>query len=280
MKILSFLNKINSLINRCSLGFKIFCVLIIILFVWVFLIEPNLLVTKNVVVKNEALKGVKIAIAGDFHLAKHDENRIKKAVKLLNETNSDLILLVGDYVNGISEIQTLSFDKITSNLSRLKSKNGVYAVIGNHDIWLGQDKVKSALSKANIDILDNENRKININGTMITLAGTNDFTEDKADLVKTLKNAKKPIILMTHNPDIFPFVPKDVDITISGHTHGGQIVLPFFGALVVPSGYGNRYASGFVVEDDRTIFITKGIGTSILPIRFNCTPEIVVITFE
>lgn len=280
MKILSFLNKINSLINRCSIGFKIFCVLIIILFVWVFLIEPNLLVTKNVVVKNEALKGVKIAIAGDFHLAKHDENRIKKAVKLLNETNSDLILLVGDYVNGISEIQTLSFDKITSNLSRLKSKNGVYAVIGNHDIWLGQNKVKSALSKANINILDNENCKININGKMITLAGTNDFTEDKADLVKTLKNAEKPIILMTHNPDIFPFVPKDVDITISGHTHGGQIVLPFFGALVVPSGYGNRYASGFVVEDGRTIFITKGIGTSILPIRFNCTPEIVVITFE
>ena len=85
---------------------------------------------------------------------------------------------------------------------------------------------------------------------------------------------------MTHNPDIFELVPSNVDVTISGHTHGGQLVLPFVGALVVPSAYGNRYASGLVVENNRTIFITKGIGTSILPVRFNCLPEIVVITFK
>ncbi len=152
--------------------------------------------------------------------------------------------------------------------------------MGNHDIWLNEDKVKNTLRSANITILDNSNTKINVKGKNITLAGTNDFTENKADIVKTLKNAQSPTILMTHNPDIFPFIPQNIDIAIAGHTHGGQVFLPFIGALIVPSQYGKRYASGLVEENGHIIFATKGIGTSILPVRFNCTPKIVIITFE
>lgn len=275
----SFQSGLDFLKQR-STGFKVLISLLFILFVWSFLIEPNCLIVKNITIENKNLSGLKIAVAGDFHLKKHDEWRLKKAVKLLNQADADIILLVGDYVNGISRLQTLSFDKITANLSQLTAKNGVYAIIGNHDIWLDENKVKNALIDAKITVLDNENKKININGKNYTLAGTNDFTESKADLPKTLKNAENPIILMTHNPDIFELVPSNVDVTISGHTHGGQVVLPFIGALVVPSAYENRYASGLVVENNRTIFITKGIGTSILPVRFNCLPEIVVITFK
>lgn len=267
-------------LKQRSTGFKVLISLLFILFIWSVLIEPNCLIVKNITIENKNLSGLKIAVVGDFHLKKHDEWRLKKAVKLLNQADADIILLVGDYVNGISRLQTLSFDKITANLSQLTAKNGVYAIIGNHDIWLDENKVKNALIDAKITVLDNENKKININGKKYTLAGTNDFTEGMADLPKTLKNAENPIILMTHNPDIFELVPSNVDVTISGHTHGGQLVLPFVGALVVPSAYGNRYASGLVVENNRTIFITKGIGTSILPVRFNCLPEIVVITFK
>lgn len=267
-------------LKQRSTGFKVLISLLFILFIWSVLIEPSCLIVKNITIENKNLSGLKIAVAGDFHLKKHDEWRLKKAVKLLNQADADIILLVGDYVNGISRLQTLSFDKITANLSQLTAKNGVYAIIGNHDIWLDENKVKNALIDAKITVLGNENKKININGKKYTLAGTNDFTEGMADLPKTLKNAENPIILMTHNPDIFELVPSNVDVTISGHTHGGQLVLPFVGALVVPSAYGNRYASGLVVENNRTIFITKGIGTSILPVRFNCLPEIVVITFK
>lgn len=84
-----------------------------------------------------------------------------------------------------------------------------------------------------------------------------------------LYKAQEPIILMTHNPDIFEdFVPQNVALTLSGHTHGGQVVIPFIGALIVPSSYGKKYANGLITEHNKKILITKGLGTTIFPIRF------------
>lgn len=260
--------------------FKILLAITILLFVWTFCVEPNLLVTKNITVKNEDLKGIKITIAGDFHLKKNDEKRLQKTIKVINETDADLILLLGDYVKGHKRNKTISYDKINKNFKNLRAKNGIFAILGNHDIWISENETKNSLNSAGITVLDNENKKIKIKNKMVTIAGTNDMTENKADIAKTLKNAQKPTILITHNPDIFPFVPEFVDFTVAGHTHGGQVVFPLFGAPIVPSNYGQRYASGLVVENGKNIFITKGIGTSILPVRFNCTPEIVTITFE
>lgn len=260
--------------------FKILLAIAIILFIWAFFVEPNLLVTKNITVKNENLKGIKITVAGDFHLKKNDEKRLQKAIKLINQTDADLILLLGDYVKGHKRNRAISYDKINQNFKNLKAKNGVFAILGNHDIWIDENETKNSLNLAGITVLDNESKRIKIKNKMVTIAGTNDMTENKADIAKTLKNTKKPIILMTHNPDIFPFVPKFVDLTVAGHTHGGQVVFPLVGATIVPSGYGQRYAEGLVVENGKNIFITKGIGTSVLPVRFNCTPEIVTITFE
>lgn len=104
-----------------------------------------------------------------------------------------------------------------------------------------------------------------------------------ADVAASLKHVESdddPVLLLTHNPDIFPDVPPRVSLTLAGHTHGGQVNFPFFGRLVVPSRYGQRYAMGHVVEGGRHLFVSGGVGTSILPVRFRVPPEIVVITIE
>ena len=86
--------------------------------------------------------------------------------------------------------------------------------------------------------------------------------------------------MLTHSPDIFPKVPKEVNLTLSGHVHGGQVRLPLLGAIIVPSKYGDKYSYGLIEEDNKKMIVTSGIGTSILNVRFNCKPEIVVIEFE
>ena len=111
------------------------------------------------------------------------------------------------------------------------------------------------------------------------IAGVEDLTTSQADITKALRNTKKPTILLTHSPDIFPNIPNNVFLTLAGHTHGGQIRIPMIGALIVPSDFGNKYSYGLVNENDKSMIITKGIGTSILPVRFCCFPEILVINF-
>jgi predicted MPP superfamily phosphohydrolase len=90
--------------------------------------------------------------------------------------------------------------------------------------------------------------------------------------------ADEPVLLLTHNPDVFPDVPPRVALTLAGHTHGGQVALPILGRPVVPSRYGQRYAYGLVVEGGRALFVSPGIGTSLLPVRFRVPPEISMVT--
>jgi uncharacterized protein len=87
-----------------------------------------------------------------------------------------------------------------------------------------------------------------------------------------------PVIVMMHNPDVFPSIPERVSLTVAGHTHGGQVNVPFVGRLVVPSAFGQRFAYGLIEEDGRKLFVTGGIGTSIIPVRFRVMPEVVILT--
>lgn len=99
-------------------------------------------------------------------------------------------------------------------------------------------------------------------------------------MVTDLIPASSPVILITHNPDIFPDVPPRVSLTLAGHTHGGQVNLPLLGRPIVPSNFGQRYASGHVVEDGRHLFVSDGTGTSIIPARFRVPPAIVILTLR
>lgn len=237
-----------------------------------------MLTIKQYKLNDKELKGIKIVLVGDFHIKSNQNKRLNKIVSLINEQQPDIILSVGDFVSGHNKNMTMPINDIVKQLKNAKSKYGFYTVLGNHDYWIDVDEISESLSKNDIKVLANSNKKININGKDIYIAGIEDIVT--ADINKTLYNTKKPIILLTHYPDIFPSVPSKVNLTLAGHVHGGQVRLPFIGAIIIPSQYGNRYAQGLIEEDGKKMIVTKGIGNSILNIRFNCVPEIVVIEFE
>ncbi len=255
---------------------KYFLLSILILIVWSFIVEPNILTVKKITVNDNNLKGLNIVFASDFHIKKYEKYRLKRIVNKINEQNPDIVLLGGDYVNGHRPRNTYPIDKIASELKNIKSKYGTVAIIGNHDGWQGKQQAIKALQENNITVLDNSNKKFD----KFSIAGVDDLQTGKPNIQQALTNAEKNIILLTHSPDVFPEAPEFVNLTLAGHTHGGQIVLPNGRALVVPSKYGARYAYGLKEKNGRKMFVSRGLGTSVIAARFNCFPEIVVINFE
>lgn len=247
---------------------RIFLLFIFCIFIWSFFIEPHLLVVKHY--KVDSLNK-KIVFASDFHISKHDRNRLKRAVKLINNQNPELVLLGGDFIKGHDGKNTLPIEEQAEILKQIKAP--VISILGNHEGWYGKEKVTHALENVGITVLSNSN--INIDGLYI--AGLDDLQTGFPDIEKALKGTKSPRILLTHTPDIYYDVKEDVNLILAGHLHGGQIYIPFVGAPIVPSAYGSKFAERVVKETQNTIIITKGIGTSILPIRFCSVPEIVVI---
>ena len=117
----------------------------------------------------------------------------------------------------------------------------------------------------------------------VWIAGVSDLWSGKHDVGRALRGTpggEAPIIVITHNPDIFPEVPRRVLLTLAGHTHGGQVRLPLVGSLIVPSSYGQRYARGHVKEEGHDLFVTTGVGTSGIPVRFGVPPTISLLTIS
>lgn len=261
---------------------KILLAMVFILGTWAFLIEPNMLKLTNLNLKIDGLKGLKVVFVGDLHVKPYQKEHLKHVVKKINEQHPDLILCIGDFVSGHKKRHSLPIKEIAKELSVLKPRYGFYTVLGNHDWWQGGEEIGKILEQNGIIVLGNENKKININGNKLSIAGVEDLSTRGVDLQKSVKNIHQPSILLSHSPDVFPLIKRkdNVDLILAGHTHGGQVRLPFIGPLVVPSDYGKQYAAGLIEESGHTMFVTKGIGTSIIPVRFNCLPEIVVINFN
>ncbi len=254
---------------------------LLIALMWCFTIEPNVVTVNNYKIKDESLRGIKIVFAGDFHVKPYQEKRLDYIVEKINAQNPDIVLLIGDYVNMHSEYMSFPISKTAEKLSKIYSKAGTYTVLGNHDYYKEGKKIKEALTAKGITVLENRCRKIEIGDKTFYVAGIEDLVTGFPNVERALKHSKTPTILLSHQPDIFPSIPKDrVNLTLAGHTHGGQVVIPFIGPIIVPSKFGKKFASGYFDEDGKKMIVTKGLGTSVLPIRFNCTPEIVVIEFE
>jgi len=167
---------------------------------------------------------------------------------------------------------------IAHGLAGLRARLGVYAVLGNHDEWDDAPRIRRALEAEGIHVLDNEVTEIRDRGVSIWIAGLADYTTRDQAIEATIARAGDLVIALTHEPDSFPGIPARVALTLAGHTHGDQVALPLLGRLVVPSRHGQRYAAGYVVEEGKHLFVTTGIGTSILPVRFGVTPEIALLT--
>lgn len=248
-------------------------IVIIVLF-WSVIVEPNILTVTHLKIKDSRLKNLRIVFASDFHIKPYEAMRLSRIVKLINKQNPDIVLLGGDYVNGHKKGSSFPIEKIAKSFSNINSKLGTFAVIGNHDGWQGKEEIIFALKSNGINVLFNSNKCFE----NFCIAGVDDLQTGNPNIQKAIEGIDKPTILLTHTPDILPNVPEEIVLTLAGHLHGGQVRL--HKALIVPSVYGEKFANGFFNDKGKKIFTSKGLGTSILPIRFNCFPEIVVIDFE
>ncbi len=246
---------------------------------------------------------LKIAVLTDFHACEPwmSAARIETICDQANALDADIILLLGDYVSSMRIATGYVHSKEWSRaLSRLAAPLGVHAILGNHDWWAdlaaqqaggGETFAGLALREVGIPVYDNAVVRLEKDGNPFWLAGLSDQMALKPsvkfnrqafagldDLPDTLKliNDDAPVLLMAHEPDIFPSVSERVSLTLSGHTHGGQV--NFFGwTPVVPSRYGSRYVKGHKIESGRHIIVSRGLGCSGLPVRFGSWPEILLI---
>lgn len=257
------------------------------LVLWATVIEPSSprLVPRDVAVPGwpASCAGIRVAVLSDIHTGSphNGADRLRWIVDAVNAAAPDLVLLAGDYViHGVVGGSFVEPEAIGAELGRLRARFGVSAVLGNHDWWLDADRVRSALQTVGIRMLDNDAVAVGDETCGFWVAGIGDFWEGQPDIAGTLARVTddRPVIAFTHNPDVFPDVPPRVSLTIAGHTHGGQVSVPFFGPPIVPSDFGRRYANGLVVEDDRVLFVSPGLGTSILPVRFLVPPAVSLLT--
>ena len=250
-----------------------------------FWIEPaSLRVVEHVIPGRwpRALDGLRIAVLADLHVGSpfHGIAELRRIVGETNAARPDVILLAGDYViKGVLGGTFVAPAEIAHVLRDLTAPLGVFAVLGNHDWWYDARRVAEALHDAGIRTLEDDAIAIDGPRGRFWLVGVSDFWEGAHDVRGALARVgdDAPVVAFTHNPDVFPDVSDRVALTIAGHTHGGQVCLPIVGCPIVPSRHGQRYVAGHVIEDGRHLFVSTGLGTSIIPVRFRVPPEISIV---
>ena len=228
--------------------------------------------------------GLRIAVLSDLHIGSPHVglDKLQKIVERTNAENPALIVLLGDFVTGgpggRHNRDFVEPEQIAAGLKNLHAPLGVYAVLGNHDWWYDGERVGRAIREAGIPVLENQAVRLTDGRQAFWLGGIADLWTREPDIAGTLAQVTNsdPVILITHNPDIFPEVPPRVGLTLAAHTHGGQVDLPVIGRVVTTSKLG--YVAGEYAEGGRHLFVTTGIGTSIMPVRFGVPPEIVILT--
>jgi len=253
------------------------------LFTYALLIEPSRLQIRKFEFTSQKYKGpdVRIAIITDIHIGgiHVPPSRVKKLVKAANRSNVDLVLMPGDFVSGHLKAVDRS-DKFTKNLvmginflSDLEAPS--FATLGNHDAWYGTVHVSRFLSDANVTILENRSQ---VFGELCLVGLADAWTSKPSRFAYKGCPANHPPLVFTHSPDAWRAFRSDTMLAIAGHTHGGQVNLPVFGRRVNATSLGPEHSYGFSKLGGVDLFVSAGVGTSILPVRFRAPPEIVVIT--
>ena len=252
--------------------------------VWGFVWEPSQLVERDHVLRlpgwTEECDGLRIDVLADIQTGSphNGVDKLDRIARTVAEGDADVVLLAGDYVIlSVFVGKYVPAEIVAGHLRPLAERKPGYAVLGNHDWWKDGRKVSAALSAAGITMVDNRSVPVSVHGCDFWLAGIGDLWEGRPDIGAAFADIPedgRPVVALTHNPDLFPDVPARSTLLVAGHTHGGQVTLPLVGRLVVPSKLGDRYASGHVEERGEHVFVSPGLGTSILPVRFGIPPEI------
>lgn len=254
-------------------------------------IEARNIKLKEMTFSNEnipdSFDGKKIIFISDIHAGRYFTGKdVANLVKRINEKNPDIILLGGDNTDKNAAYSVPFFEEI----AKLKSKYGVFSVLGNHDYWEDPELIQKGLINCGFNICDNQSYWIKEGNDSIKIGGVGDLWEDVQIIENTTKDVKQDdfCILLSHNPDYMELLDTDlVDLVLSGHTHGGQVT--FFGlyAPIMPStGHpeymqtGQRYRYGWKEKNNTKLYVTTGIGMGKFPFRFFAQPEIVEITLK
>ncbi|HEY8795413.1 MAG TPA: metallophosphoesterase [Gemmatimonadaceae bacterium] len=237
-----------------------------------------------------ALEGYTIAVLSDLHYGGTFAPRrlVARAVQLANEASPDLIVMLGDYALSHTRLRTMSrwlyvwaLPRMTEALCALRARDGVIAILGNHDYDYEPARVIAWLQSAGARVLVNDCIVITRGNAQLGIGGVDDWTHGRVDPdggCKSLAPAV-PRVVLSHNPDgVLDLAPSTrVDLVLAGHTHGGQIVLPFFGALARHCTVCDASsASGWVARSPVPLYVTTGVGV-VLPPRINCPPEVLVV---
>ena len=235
----------------------------------------------------ERLSGFTIALLSDFHYDPYFSiHPIQASIGIVNALEPHLILLTGDFVSvpfwGDPAKGAADAEPCAAIVKNLKAPHGVWAVMGNHDAFTDPDRVTAALKSQGIRVLANESAPIENDGARFWLGGVDDVLGKTADLDATLHNVPQyePTMLMVHEPDYADRVARHpVDLQLSGHSHGGQVRLPFLPPLYLPD-LAKKYVWGLYKIGGLTLYTNPGLGTVGVPARLNCPPEITLITIQ
>lgn len=256
--------------------------------IYAWFIEPNRLVVREVEIVSEDWRGPPLTIiaVGDTHVGgPHvDAARMGRIVRRINELRPELVVLLGDYAGGHdlasarSPAENQEILGGVATFAALRPRYGTVAVIGNHDVWYDRSAITAALQDAGVGALWNRHLVIRRSGGDIVLAGIADDMTGEPDFAAALDGAPADAdtIVLSHSPDPFTDMPDGPALMLAAHSHCGQVSIPFVGRPVLPI-RNERFACHLVEENGRRMYVTGGVGTSILPVRFLNPPEIVQI---
>lgn len=256
-----------------------------------FLIEPNLpkVVRKEIHLQRwpARMEGFTIALLSDFHYdSVFSVHPIRSSIHTVNALNPDLIALTGDFVTepavGNPELGAAAAEPCADLLSQLKAPHGLWAVLGNHDLSTNASRVSSALTGKGIQLLTNRSIPVEREGGRFWLTGVDDVLDGRPDLEAALHvvPSNEPAVLLAHEPDYADDAAGyPVDLQLSGHSHGGQVRFPFVPPLFLPE-LGKKYVWGLYKIGQLTLYTNAGIGTVRIAARFNCPPEITLLTLR
>jgi predicted MPP superfamily phosphohydrolase len=230
-----------------------------------------------------ALDGLRVGVLTDLHAGMPHVglDAVERAAEALAAERPDVVCLLGDFIDRRAVFaRPVDAGALMARLAPLRAApRGVFSVLGNHDWYAGARRIADALEEEGARVLEDSAAPA---GEDLWIAGVGDYRIRGARVDRALAAVPDDVavLLLSHDPDAFPFVPERVALTLAGHTHGGQVGIPGLRRPFVPSHYGERYLHGQIAEGERHLHVSSGIGTSGLPVRFLRPPEVVSLTLR